>query len=332
MVKQHGRSCLKVTIIGNTSWGNTLGVLLSDEGIAVKLWARSEAEAKEINQGRRSYSSTSHMGEALNGTDLTIWAVPSQKLRQNVSQAKDYLTNSMLLMSAAKGLEVNSGKRMSQVLAEEIAPSLREQICVLSGPNLAKEIAQVLPAASVIAAKDISLAERARKLMETPKFFLSTSDDVIGVELGGALKNIIALGAGMIDGLGLGDNAKGAFIAWGWAEVVSLGVTLGARASTFYGLAGLGDLIATCSSSLSRNHYVGYELAKGRSLSEISASMPHVAEGVATTAAARQLAKNQGLKLPIINLIYGILFEGLSPTQASIDFKELAASHHRSLD
>jgi len=331
MVKKHGRACLKVTIIGNTSWGNTLGVLLSDKGIAVKLWARSEAEAKELNQGRRSYSSTSHIGEALNGTDLTIWAVPSQKLRQNVIQAKDYLTDSMLLMSAAKGLEVNSGKRMSQVLAEEIAPSLREQICVLSGPNLAKEIAQVLPAASVIAAQNISLAERARKLMETPKFFISTSDDVIGVELGGALKNIIALGAGMIDGLGLGDNAKGAFIAWGWTEVVSLGVTLGARAGTFYGLAGLGDLIATCASTLSRNHYVGYELAKGRSLSEISASMPHVAEGVATTVAAHQLAKNQGLKLPIINLIYRILFEGLSPSRASIDFKELAASHHCSL-
>ncbi len=331
-MKKHGRACLKVTIIGNTSWGNTLGVLLSDKGITVKLWARSEAEAKEINQGRRSYSSTSHIEEALNEADLTVWAVPSQKLRQNVSQAKDYLTNSMLLMSAAKGLEVNSGKRMSQVLAEEIAPSLREQICVLSGPNLAKEIAQALPAASVIAAQDISLAERARKLMESPKFFLSTSDDVIGVELGGALKNIIALGAGMIDGLGLGDNAKGAFSVWGWTEVVSLGVTLGARAGTFYGLAGLGDLIATCSSTLSRNHYVGYELAKGRSLSEISASMPNVAEGVATTAAAHQLAKNQGLKLPIINLMYVILFEGLSPSQASINFKELAASHHWSLD
>lgn len=318
----------KVTIIGNTSWGNTLGALLSDKGAAVKLWTRSEAEAKELNQGRRSYSSTSHIGEALSGADLAIWAVPSQKLRRNVSQAKNYLTNSMLLMSAAKGLEVSSGKRMSQVLAEEIAPSLRGQICVLSGPNLAKEIAKTLPAASVIAAQDISLAERARELMESPKFFLSTSDDVIGVELGGALKNIVALGAGMIDGLGLGDNAKGAFIAWGWAEVVSLGVTLGARAGTFYGLAGLGDLIATCSSALSRNHYVGYELAKGRSLSEISASMPHVAEGVATTAAAHQLAKNQGLKFPIINRIYGILFEGLSPSQALIDFKELAASHH----
>jgi len=331
-VKKHERPCPKVTIIGNTSWGNTLGSLLSDEGAKVTLWTRSEAEAKELNQGRRSYSSSSHIREALSGADLAIWAVPSQKLRENISQAKNYLTNLMLLMSAAKGLEVNSGKRMSQVLAEEIAPSLRGQICVLSGPNLAVEIAQGLPAASVIAAQDIALAERARELMESPKFFLSTSDDVIGVELGGALKNIIALGAGMIDGLGLGDNAKGAFIAWGWTEVVSLGVTLGARASTFYGLSGLGDLIATCSSTLSRNHYVGYELAKGRSLSEISASMPHVAEGVATTAAAYLLAKKQGLELPIINLIYGILFEGLPLSRALFKFKELAASHHCSLD
>jgi glycerol-3-phosphate dehydrogenase (NAD(P)+) len=318
----------KVTIIGNTSWGNTLGVLLSDKGAAVRLWARSEAEAKELNQEHRSYSSTSHIGEALNGADLAIWAVPSQKLRENVNQAKNYLTNSMLLMSAAKGLEVDSGKRMSQVLAEEIDPSLGKQICVLSGPNLAKEVAQGLPAAAVIAAPNIALAERARELMESPKFFLSASDDVIGVELGGALKNIIALGAGMIDGLGLGDNAKGAFIAWGWTEVVYLGVTLGARADTFYGPAGLGDLIATCSSTLSRNHYVGYELTKGRSLSEISASMPNVAEGVATTAAVRQLATNQGLNLPIINLIYGILFEGLSPSRALIDFEKLASNHH----
>lgn len=319
----------KVTIIGNTSWGNTLGALLSDKGAAVKLWTRSEAEAEELNQGRCSYSSTSHIGEALSGADLAIWAVPSQRLRQNVSQAKDYLTNSMLLMSAAKGLEVNSGKRMSQVLAEEIAPPLRQQICVLSGPNLAKEIAQGLPAASVIAAQDIALAERARELMESSKFVLFTSDDVIGVELGGALKNIIALGAGMIDGLGLGDNAKGAFVAWGWAEVVSLGVTLGAKASTFYGLAGLGDLIATCSSTLSRNHYVGYELAKGRSLSEVFASMPHVAEGVGTAMAAHHLAKSQGLKLPIVDLICAILFEGLPLSGALIEFKELAASHHR---
>jgi len=298
----------------------------------VRLWTRSEAEAEELNQGQRSYSSTNQIGEALNGADLAIWAVPSQRLRENVGQARDYLTNSMLLMSAAKGLEVDSGKRMSQVLAEEIAPSLRGQICVLSGPNLAGEIGRGLPAGSVIAAQDIALAEKTRKLMESPKFVLSASDDVVGVELGGALKNIIALGAGMIDGLGLGDNAKGAFIAWGWTEVVSLGVTLGARAGTFYGLAGLGDLITTCASALSRNHYVGYELAKSRSLSDISASMTHVAEGVATTAAAHRLAKDHGLRLPIIDLIHGVLFEDLPPGRALSGFRELAASHYCSLD
>jgi glycerol-3-phosphate dehydrogenase (NAD(P)+) len=332
MVKKGESPCPKVTIIGNTSWGNTLGALLSGRGAAVKLWTRSDSEAEELNQGRRSYSSTSQIGEALSGSDLAIWVVPSQKLRENVSQAKDYLTDSMLLMSAAKGLEADSGKRMSQVFAEEIGPSLRGQICVLSGPNLAGEIARGLPAGSVIAAQDIALAEKARKLMESPRFVLCTSNDVVGVELGGALKNIIALGAGMMDGLGLGDNAKGAFIVWGWTEVVSLGVTLGARADTFYGLAGLGDLITTCASTLSRNHYVGYELAKGRSLSEISASMTHVAEGVATTAAANRLAKNHGLRLPIIDLIHGVLFEGSSPSRALSGFRELAASHYHSLD
>ncbi|MFC1927231.1 NAD(P)H-dependent glycerol-3-phosphate dehydrogenase [Chloroflexota bacterium] len=332
MVKKGERPCPRVTIIGNTSWGNTLAALLSSRGAVVKLWTRSEAEAEELNQGRRSYSSTSQIGEALSGADLAIWVVPSQKLRENIGQARDYLGNSMVLMSAAKGLEVDNGKRMSQVLAEEIAPSLREQICVLSGPNLAGEIARGLPAGSVIAAQDIALAEEAQKLMESPKFVVSTSDDVVGVELGGALKNVIALGAGMMDGLALGDNAKGAFIAWGWSEVVSLGMTLGARAGTFYGLAGLGDLITTCASTLSRNHYVGYELAKGRSLSDISASMKYVAEGVATTAAARRLAKDQGLRLPIINLIHGVVFEGMRPTRALSGFRELAASHDCSLD
>jgi glycerol-3-phosphate dehydrogenase (NAD(P)+) len=329
MVKENKRQCLRVAVIGNTSWGNTLGALLSDRGAVVKLWTRSEAEAEALNQGRCNYSSTSQLGEALSGADLAIWAVPSQKLRENVRQARDYLTDSMLLMSAAKGLEVDSGKRMSQVLAEEIAPSLRGQICVLSGPNLAGEIARGLPAGSVIASQDMGLAEKGRKLMESPKFVLSTSDDVVGVELGGALKNIVALGAGMIDGLALGDNAKGAFIVWGWAEVVSLGVNLGARAGTFYGLAGLGDLITTCASTLSRNHHVGCELARGRSLQDISSSMTHVAEGVATTAAAHRLARNHGLRLPIIELIYGVIFGGLSPSRALSSFRELAASHYR---
>jgi len=318
----------KATIIGNTTWGNTLATLLSSKGVAVKLWARSEAEAEELQQRTHSYSSTSHIEDALRETDLVIWAVPSQKLRQNVSQTRDYLSNSMLLMSAAKGLEADSGKRMSQVIEEEVVPALKHQICVLSGPNLAREISQGLPAASIIASKDIAIAERARELMSSAKFLLFTSDDVVGVELGGALKNIIALGAGMIDGLSLGDNAKSAFIVWGWGEVVSLGVSLGAKASTFYGLSGLGDLITTCSSTLSRNHYVGYELAKGRSLSEISASMSQVAEGVTTTMAVHQLAKKLNLKAPIINLIYQILFEGFPLNQTLLSkFKKLVESY-----
>ncbi len=317
-----------VTIIGNTSWGNALSALLSEQGTAVRLWARSEAEAEELNQGSHPYTSTCDIEEALRGADLVIWAVPSQKLRENVNQAGRYLTDSMLFMSAVKGLEVDTGRRMSQVLAEEIAPHLRRRICVLSGPNLAREISQGLPAASVIAAQDEAVAETAQQVMESPRFLLSTSSDVVGVELGGSLKNIIALGAGMIDGLDLGDNAKGAFMAWGWREAVSLGLALGASADTFHGLAGLGDLIATCASNLSRNHYVGYELAKGRTLQEISASMTNVAEGVATTRAAHRLAGKHGLDLPIVSLIHGMLFEGLSPGRALVDFRAPAGSRH----
>lgn len=306
----------KVTIIGNTTWGNTLAALLSDKGIAVKLWARNEAELEELNQTAHSYSSTDCIDEAVNGADLVIWAVPSQRLRQNVAYAKPYLSDSMLLMSAAKGLEMDSGKRMSQVMSDEVPVALRQQICVISGPNLAREIAQGLPAASVIAAQSMAVAERARELMNSPKFFLSASDDVVGVELGGALKNIVALGAGMVDGLGLGDNAKAAFITRSWAELVSLGVALGAKENTLYGLAGLGDLIATCASTLSRNHYVGYELGKGRSLKEITASMSQVAEGVYAAMAVHQLAQRLNLDTPIANLIYRVLFEDLRLTEA----------------
>jgi len=319
----------KAAIVGNTTWGNALGGLLSDKGITVKLWARSEAEAEGLNKGNHKYSSTSCIGEAIDGADLVIWAVPSQKMRENVAQSKNCLSSSMLLMSAAKGLELGGGKRMSQVITEEIAPGLGQQVCVLSGPNLAKEIGQGLPAASVVASQDIAIAERARELMSSPKFLVFATDDVIGVELGGALKNIIALGAGMVDGLGLGDNAKAAFTTFGWAEVTSLGITLGARANTFYGLAGLGDLIATCSSTLSRNHYVGYELAKGRSLDEISASMAQVAEGVTTVVAVCQLAGNLNLELPITSLIYRVLFDGLLLTEARAHFRKLLESRYR---
>jgi len=317
----------KATIIGNTTWGNTLAALLSSKGVVVKLWARSEAEAEGLNSKSHNYSSTSSIEEALEGSGLVIWVVPSQKLRQNVTLASSYLTRSMLLVSAAKGLEVGSGKRMSQVMAEEIAPALRRQVCVLSGPNLAKEITQGLPAASVVAAQDINIAERARDLISSPEFMVFATDDIVGAELGGALKNIVALGAGMMDGLNLGDNAKAAFITWSWSEVVSLGVTLGAKASTFYGLSGLGDLVATCAGNLSRNHYVGYQLAKGRQLKEITASMSQVTEGVSTARALHQLIQKSNVETPIINLIYQVLFENLPANEALPHFSKLVPSN-----
>jgi len=222
----------------------------------------------------------------------------------------------MMVVSAAKGLELGSCKRMSEVIAEEIDPCCRPNICVLSGPNLSREIIRDLPAATVVAAEDEAVAREAQKLLTAPNFCVYTNTDVIGVELGGALKNIIALGAGMVDGLGYGDNAKAAFITRGLIEIAALGVALGANPLTFVGLAGFGDLIATCASPLSRNHYVGVELAKGRSLKEITDSMTSVAEGVNTTIAAWNLARQLGLGMPITEKIYQVLFEGVDPRQA----------------
>lgn len=323
-----------VTIVGATTWGNTLGELLARRGIKVRVLTRTEIEAEKLNQKKQNpYPSRlnlpshltfiSHIDEAIEEANLVIWAVPSQSLRQNVIRVKDYLSEAMVLISAVKGLEVDTGRRMSEVMAEAVASNLRHQICVLSGPNLAPEIAQGLPCTSVVASQNRKVAETAQQLLDSPDFRVFISEDVIGVELGGTLKNIIALGAGMIDELGLGDNCKAAFITLGWAEAISLGVALGAKTATFYGLAGLGDLIATCASPLSRNHWVGREVAKGRSLAEITAFTPHVAEGINTTMAARKLGQKLGLEMPITDLIYRVLFEALPPDEAFAQFKKL---------
>ncbi len=327
----------KIAIIGTTSWGKTLGVVLANKGLEVFLWARSEAEATQLrNRGPNTnqlaaFASrlpvTSSLGEALDAAQAVILAVPSQTMRQNIRLAKDYLGGEMLVVSAAKGLELGSNKRMSQVIAEEIAPELRANICVLSGPNLSREIIRDLPAATVVAAANEAIARKAQRLFSTDRFCVYTNTDVIGVELGGALKNIIALGAGLVDGLGFGDNTKAAFITRGLIEISALGVALGANPLTFTGLAGLGDTIATCASPLSRNHYVGIELAKGRSLEEITASMTGIAEGVNTTVAAISLARQHGLGMPVTEKIYQVLFEGADPHQVVAEITSAEASH-----
>ncbi len=318
----------KTTIIGNTTWGNTLGSLLGNNGVEVKLLARTETEAQKVNQKAHVFSSTSNADEALKDSELVIWVVPSQKLRENVLRTKKHLSQSMILMSAAKGLETETGKRMSQVIEDEVAPELRQQICALSGPNLAREIAQGLPAASIVAAANMDIAKKASKILSSPKFLISTTDDITGVELSGALKNIIALGAGILDGLNMGDNTKAAFITWGWNEVISLGLALGARVNTFYGLAGLGDLIATCAGDLSRNHYAGHKLAQGYPLDEVRSSMSQVAEGIYTTMAVHQLTQQENLKAPISNLIYEILFENFPISQTVARLGQLAQEQY----
>ncbi len=329
----------KVAIVGTTSWGVTLGVVLARKGLQVRLWARTEQEASELKStGPKSAPLphfdfppqiyvTSSLIEAVTDVNAVIVVVPSQAMRQNIKLIAEYLTVSMLVISAAKGLEVGSNKRMSQVIAEEIEPRFRSNICVLSGPNLSREILGNLPAATVVAAWNDGTARKAQRLLTAPNFCVYTNTDVIGVELGGALKNIIALGAGMADGLGYGDNAKAAFITRGLTEITALGVAMLANVLTFSGLAGLGDLIATCASPLSRNHYVGVELTKGRSLKEITDSMTGVAEGVSTTLAAWNLAQQMGLEMPITEKIYQVLYQGVDPRQAVSELMAAEVKH-----
>jgi glycerol-3-phosphate dehydrogenase (NAD(P)+) len=259
------------------------------------------------------------MTEAIDDASGIILAVPSATMRQNMSQVAPHLDKSTIIICASKGLELGSNKRMSQVIAEEIEERFRSNICVLSGPQLAREIMLNLPAASVIAAADVGAARKAQRLLTTPNFCVFTNSDVIGVELAGALKNILAIGAGIADGLEYGDNARAAFITRGLTEITALGMSLGANPLTFSGLAGLGDVIATCTSLLSRNHHVGVELAKGIPLPEILDAMSEVAEGVNTTLVAHDLAEKLGLEMPITDKIHQVLYEDADPQQAAVD-------------
>jgi len=329
----------KATIIGATSWGTTIGVILARKGVQVSLWVRSEEESNKMANGGPDsavladiiwpalLTVTESLGDAIDDTDAVILAVPAQTVRHNIRQVADYLKKSMLIVSAAKGIEIETGKRMSEVIAEEIDPRFHSNICVLSGPNLAREVVLELPAASVVAAADASVVRKAHELLTTPNFCVYTNTDVIGIELGGALKNIIALGAGIMDGLGYGDNAKSAFVTRGLTEITALGVALGASPLTFSGLAGLGDLMATCASELSRNHHVGAELAKGRSLEEITESMDGVAEGVATTKAVWYIARRLGLGMPITEKMYQVLYDSVSPSEVAAELMGAQGRH-----
>jgi len=318
----------KSAIIGATTWGTTLGILLAQNGVPVSMLVRNETEAQTLSSQRRNarflpdspfpdrLSVTSQPESALEHCDLVVIAVPSDRLRENVQRIKPHLQDGAIVLSATKGLELPSARRMSQVLEDELHPELHSGICVLSGPNLAKEIVEGKPASTVISGRSPDAAQSAQDALMSASFRVYTSPDVLGVELAGALKNIVALGAGIGDGMDAGENAKAAFITRGLAEMTRLGIAAGADPLTFAGLAGLGDVVATCSSRLSRNRFVGEELAKGRSWPEIRDSMDNVAEGVNATQAALVLAKDLGVEMPIAEMASRVLFDGLSPQKA----------------
>ena len=319
----------RATVVGTTSWGTTLGILLARRGIPVVLLARTADEAGTLNAERENrrllpgasfpdtLTAASDAAAALDGADLVVLATPAQRLRENLPALKPHVRPTTVFLSAIKGLERDTGLPMTQVLQAELPEAAGGRTVVLSGPNLSREIVEDKPSSTVIASQDPAVAEWVQDIYNSPTFRVYTNDDLIGVELGGALKNAIAIAAGISDGLGYGANAKAALVTRGLAEVTRLGVACGARPLTLSGLSGLGDMAASCFSNLSRNRYVGEQVGMGVPLEEVLAGMVHVAEGVETIRAALVLAKRQGIEMPITEVTSRILFDGVDPREAT---------------
>jgi glycerol-3-phosphate dehydrogenase (NAD(P)+) len=297
----------------------------------VTLWAFEPEVADEINRRHRndlflpdapllpSLQATTDLGGAIEGAALVVSAVPSHVVRRVMAGAAVRLAPGALVVSASKGLEPDTHKRMTEVLAEVLPGAA---IAALSGPTFSREVYERLPTAAVAASASADTARRAQQAVSVPYFRLYTNDDVIGVELAGALKNVVAIAAGILDGLGMGNNTRAALITRGLAEITRLGVALGARAATFAGLAGMGDLLMTATGPLSRNRSLGVELAKGGTLEEVQARRLSVAEGVGTARAAVELAAKVGVELPIAREVVSVLFEHKPPRQAIGDLME----------
>ncbi len=313
-----------ISVIGAGGWGSALAQLLSGHGLPITIWAHAPAQAAEINTHHTNRSllhgvtlapnirATHSMEEAAAG-DLIVVVPPSQFLRGVAGQLSAAgVRPGVPLVCCTKGLEHHSGLLMTQVL-EELLPA--NPVAALSGPNHAEEVARGTPAAAVVAAADHELAVWLQQFFCTDAFRAYTSDDVAGVELGGALKNIYAIAAGIADGLGLGDNAKAALVTRSLAELVRLGTKLGGQRDTFYGLSGLGDLMVTCFSVHSRNRGVGERLGRGESLEDIRKSMVMVAEGVPTTRSAAEQARARGVEAPLLDTVHAVLFEGMAPRE-----------------
>jgi glycerol-3-phosphate dehydrogenase (NAD(P)+) len=334
------RTPSKAAVFGTGSWGTAFAMVLADAGCEVVLWARRPELAEAVNTTRtnpdylpgielpENLRATTEPAEAARGAEFTILAIPSQTLRGNLTEWAPLLSADTVLVSLMKGIELGTCKRMSEVIGE-IAKAPADRVAVLSGPNLAREIAVRQPAAAVVACTDESVATRLQSACHTPYFRPYTNTDVIGVELGGAVKNVIGLAVGIADGMGLGDNTKGSLITRGLAETARLGVALGADPLTFSGLAGLGDLVATCSSPLSRNHTFGMNLGRGLSLEETVAATKQTAEGVKSCESVLDLARRYGVDMPITETVVSIVHEGKPPLVAVKELMSRSAKPER---
>jgi glycerol-3-phosphate dehydrogenase (NAD(P)+) len=315
---------LRVAVLGAGSFGTTIAHLAS-RNAPTTLWCRRAETADEVSREHTNarylpdyrlspdLRATASLEEAVDGADLIVMGVPSHGFRDVLGRVSDHIRPWVPVVSLAKGLEQGSHLRMTEVI-REVLPEHRAG--ALTGPNLAKEIMAGYAAASVVAFDDGEIARQVQAVFNSGLFRVYTNDDVAGCELGGALKNVVAIASGMGDGLGVGDNTRAAVITRGLAELTRLGVAMGGREETFFGLTGMGDLIATCASPQSRNRHVGEELGKGRSIDEIIADMNQVAEGVKTTRVVMELGAKHGVELPICKEVYGVLYEGATAMDA----------------
>ncbi|MDP6666464.1 MAG: NAD(P)H-dependent glycerol-3-phosphate dehydrogenase, partial [Dehalococcoidia bacterium] len=317
-----------IGIVGTGAWATTLGILLARTGHKAVLWSRTGVRAEELTDARvnersvpgvefpESMSVTASLDESFAESNLVLVVVPSVTMRENLRKIAAALPVNTNVVCATKGIEIESGKRMSQVITEELPSFDTERVGVLSGPNLAPEIAGGKLATATIAFPSESIGESVQSQLSSEVFRVYRSEDVTGVELGGALKNIIAIGAGFIDGAELGANAKAAYVTRGLHEITRLGMAMGASSDTFAGLSGMGDLIATCYSTLSRNYRLGVGIASGQDLETVLEDLGQTAEGVPTTRAAVRLAEELGIEMPIAAATHRVLFEGATPAEA----------------
>ena len=322
---------MRIAVLGAGSWGTTLAIILANNSHQVSLWSYRENYTEIIRTTRENpsflpgvkipetISATSNLHGAVGDSEMLVAAVPSQYLRNVMSQLGAMSLEHRIVVNVAKGIENGTLMTMSEML-QDVLPGLRaNNIATLSGPSHAEEVSQKIPTTVVAASADMQTSKAVQAAFMTPYFRVYASTDVRGVELGGSLKNVIAIAAGVIDGANLGDNTKAALMTRGIAEITRLGVRLGAQERTFSGLSGIGDLMVTCMSRHSRNRHVGVEIGKGRKLDDILSEMVMVAEGVETTRSAKALAKKVGVEVPIVNEVYKMLFEGKNPHDACYD-------------